>query len=108
MRFDSFAYATPNPNATVFVSYTAALTSGPNMFKSNSATAPQGHTNVLGPRSRPCTRPGPKAAMESFVTWIKMQHTMNTNSVTNLDNVILVAHYGSNHDHVYLMKTIIS
>ncbi|KAF2744341.1 hypothetical protein M011DRAFT_479926 [Sporormia fimetaria CBS 119925] len=33
---------------------------------------------------------------------------MNTNGDTNMNNVILVAHYGTNHDHVYLMKTMIS
>ena len=50
----------------------------------------------------------PKPAMEDLVRWIRMQHSMNTNGDTNMDNVILVAHYGSNHDHVYLMRTMMS
>jgi hypothetical protein len=50
----------------------------------------------------------PRPAMESFVSWIKMQHTMNTDGDTDMNNVVLVAHYGSNHDHVYLMKTMMS
>lgn len=50
----------------------------------------------------------PKPAMESFVSWIRMQHAMNTNGDTNMDNVVLVAHYGSCHDHTYLMKTMLS
>jgi hypothetical protein len=43
--------------------------------------------------------------MEDFSKWIKMEQSMGTGGDTDMDNFILVAHYGSNHDHVYLMKT---
>jgi hypothetical protein len=50
----------------------------------------------------------PKDAMESFIRWIKLQHSMNTNGSSDLGGVVLTAHFGSCHDHVYLLRTMMS
>jgi hypothetical protein len=47
----------------------------------------------------------PMDAMKRFNSWIKLMHSMNTNGDTNMDNVILAAHFGSCHDHVHLLRT---
>ena len=48
----------------------------------------------------------PKDAMERFTQWIIMIHFMNTGN-TDLRNVVLTAHFGSCHDHIYLLRTMI-
>lgn len=50
----------------------------------------------------------PLDAMSRFIEWIRLQHCMNTNGDTDMNNVILAAHYGSCHDHVYLLRTMMS
>jgi len=50
----------------------------------------------------------PKDAMENFIRWIKLQHSMNTNGSSDLGGVVLTAHFGSCHDHVYLLRTMMS
>lgn len=50
----------------------------------------------------------PMDAMSRFIEWIRMQHSMNTNGDTDMNNVILAAHFGSCHDHVYLFRTMMS
>jgi len=47
----------------------------------------------------------PKDAMKSLISWIEKMHSMNTNGDTNMNNVILAAHFGSCHDHVHLLRT---
>lgn len=46
----------------------------------------------------------PKDAMERFAQWIIMTHTMNTGN-TDSTNIVLTAHFGSCHDHIYLLRT---
>ncbi len=47
----------------------------------------------------------PKEAMTSFIAWTKKIHSMNTNGNSDMSNIILAAHFGSCHDHVYLIRT---
>ena len=44
----------------------------------------------------------PKNAMERFAQWIT--HSMNTGN-TDMRNIVLTAHFGSCHDHIYLLRT---
>jgi hypothetical protein len=90
----------------------SALTDGGGDFSRFIRTSVRTNTSPLLRRFPPMIYTAlacePRAAMESFVEWIRMQHVMNTNGDTNMDRVVLVAHYGSCHDHVYLMKTMMS
>ena len=45
----------------------------------------------------------PKDAMERFTQWIIMTHSMNTGN-TDMRNIVLTAHFGSCHDHIYLLR----
>lgn len=47
----------------------------------------------------------PMDAMARFIKWIETQHCMSTNGDMNMNNVILAAHFGSCHDHMYLLRT---
>lgn len=47
----------------------------------------------------------PKHAMERFNNWAMMVHVTETNGNPNPGDIMLAAHYGSCHDHVYLLKT---
>ncbi|KAJ6003548.1 hypothetical protein N7522_006240 [Penicillium canescens] len=49
----------------------------------------------------------PKVAMERFHQWIKMIHSMNTRGNSDLRNVVLTAHFGSCHYHIYLLRTML-
>ena len=46
----------------------------------------------------------PKDAMERFTQWIIMTHFMNTGN-TDMRNIVLTAHFGFCHDHIYLLRT---
>jgi hypothetical protein len=50
----------------------------------------------------------PMDAMSRFIDWIRLQHSTNTNGNRDMRNVILAAHFGSCHDHMYLFKTMMS
>lgn len=50
----------------------------------------------------------PMDAMSRFIDWIRTQHAMNTRGDRDMNNVILAAHFGSCHDHVYLLRTMMS
>lgn len=41
--------------------------------------------------------------MERFTQWIIMTHSMNTGN-RDMRNVVLTAHFGSCHDHIYLLR----
>jgi hypothetical protein len=43
--------------------------------------------------------------MERLITWIKTTHYAHTNGDTDLSNVMLGAHYGSCHDHIHILRT---
>lgn len=47
----------------------------------------------------------PKGTMERLIMWIKNVHSRSSNGNTDLSRVMLAAHYGSCHDHVYLLRT---
>lgn len=47
----------------------------------------------------------PMDAMNRFNNWIKLMHSMNTNGDSDMNNIILAAHFGSCHDHVHLLRT---
>lgn len=49
----------------------------------------------------------PRDALERFVDWTIMTHAMNTGN-TDPENIVLTAHLGSCHDHVYLLRTMIA
>ncbi|KAB8212688.1 hypothetical protein BDV33DRAFT_186321 [Aspergillus novoparasiticus] len=48
----------------------------------------------------------PSDAMERFMNWINMTHSTNTGN-TDPKNIVLTAHFGSCHDHIYLLRTMI-
>ncbi|KAJ5982393.1 hypothetical protein N7451_012493 [Penicillium sp. IBT 35674x] len=50
----------------------------------------------------------PLDAMSRFIQWIRTQHSMNTGGDSDMNNVILAAHFGSCHDHVFLLRTMMS
>ena len=50
----------------------------------------------------------PMDAMSRFIEWVRMIHSRNTNGDSDMRNVILAAHFGSCHDHVYLLRTMMS
>lgn len=50
----------------------------------------------------------PRNAIERFVNWADFVHTTESGGDTNPDNIMLVAHNGSNHDHVYTVKMMMS
>ena len=47
----------------------------------------------------------PKNAMMNFISWVKTCHAANPHSNGGIDDVMLAAHFGSCHDHVHLLKT---
>lgn len=50
----------------------------------------------------------PKAAMARFVEWVCITHSLNTGGDKDWSNVVLTAHYRSCHDHLYLLRTMMS
>ncbi len=46
----------------------------------------------------------PSLAIERFTTWIKDRHRVNAEGDEDVSNVVLAAHYGSCHHHVYLLR----
>ncbi len=47
----------------------------------------------------------PKVTFERFIEWTKLQHGRNPNSDGKVEGIMLAAHYGSCHDHVHLLRT---
>lgn len=47
----------------------------------------------------------PKTAFESFITWVNMIMSMESNGTAAESDVVLVAHNGMSHDHVILFRT---
>lgn len=47
----------------------------------------------------------PKHAMERFNNWAMMVHNTETKGNSNPGDIMLAAHYGSCHDHVHMLKT---
>ncbi|KAK5215537.1 hypothetical protein LTR96_011095 [Exophiala xenobiotica] len=43
--------------------------------------------------------------MERFIYWINQQHSRRTGGDTNKNNIMLVAHNGARHDHIYFVRT---
>ncbi|KAH7001762.1 hypothetical protein B0J12DRAFT_747794 [Macrophomina phaseolina] len=46
----------------------------------------------------------PKTAILRFIEWINTQHSMSKDGDTDPNHITLVAHYGSCHDHVHLVR----
>ena len=47
-------------------------------------------------------------AMARFIEWVRTTHSLNTEGDEDWSNVVLTAHYGSCHDHLYLLRTMMS
>lgn len=50
----------------------------------------------------------PMYAMAGFVEWVRIMHSINTEGDEDWSNVVLTAHYGSCHDHLYLLRTMMN
>ena len=50
----------------------------------------------------------PMDTMARFVEWLRTTHSLNTEGDEDWSNVVLTAHYGSCHDHLDLLRTMMS
>ncbi|KAI6986057.1 hypothetical protein KC359_g8911 [Hortaea werneckii] len=47
----------------------------------------------------------PKEALTDFISWTKEMHYTNTNGNTDMSKIMLAAHFGSCHDHMHMLRT---
>ena len=50
----------------------------------------------------------PMDAMARFIEWVRTTHSLNTEGDEDWSNVVLTAHHESCHDHLYLLRTMMS
>lgn len=89
------AFADTSENFCVYIRTTVRTNTSPNL-------------RSLSPMLYNALASEPMDAMERFIEWIRVQHSMNTDGNTDMKNVVLAAHFGSCHDHVYLLRTMMT
>lgn len=86
------AFADTGENFCVYIRTTVRTNTSPNLRN-------------LPPMIYSALASEPMDAMSRFIEWIRVQHSMNTEGDVDMNNVILAAHFGSCHDHMYLLRT---